>query len=57
MKHNMQYSKQRLEELAKIAEKHGTFESVSDHLKITISQLYADRKKNTELDSWLHALW
>lgn len=26
----MQYSKKRLDELAKIAEKHGTFESVSD---------------------------
>lgn len=49
----MQYSKKRLEELAKIAEKHGTFESVSDHLKISISQLYADRKKDTELDTVL----
>jgi hypothetical protein len=53
MKHNMQYSKKRLEELGKIAKKHGTFESVSDHLKISISQLYADRKKNTELDTVL----
>ena len=49
----MQYSKKRLEELAQIAEKHGTFESVSDHLKISISQLYADRMKYIELDKVL----
>ncbi len=49
----MQYSKKRLEELAKIAEKHGTFESVSDHLKISISQLYAERMKYIELDKVL----
>jgi hypothetical protein len=49
----MKYSKKRLEELAKIAEKHGTFESVSDHLKISISQLYAERMKYIELDNVL----
>ena len=49
----MQYSKKRLEELAKIAEKHGTFKSVSDHLKISINQLYAERMKYTELDEVL----
>ena len=45
----MQYGKEKLEELAKIAEEKGTYEAVALHLGIGATKLYEIRKKNTTL--------
>lgn len=45
----MQYGKEKLEELAQIAETKGTYEAVALHLGIGATKLYEIRKKNTTL--------
>ena len=49
----MQYNKEKLEKLSAIAEKHGTFESVANHLGISPNKLLEKREKDIELDKIL----
>ncbi len=45
----MQYSKEKLEEIVKIAETKGTYEAVALYLGIGYSKLYEQRKENAAL--------
>lgn len=47
------YSPEKLKELSAIAEKHGTFDSVANHLKISANKLLEQRIKDVELDKVL----
>lgn len=49
----MQYSKEKLQELAKIAEEKGSYEGIALHIGISVNKLYDRRKKNPELEEVL----